>query len=168
VPIRLALLAVLVVTACFIDRPSQSFECATSTDCSDGRVCRSGYCVVPMCPSDCTSCDEGQRTCLVECTSGDNCGSVSCPTGWDCTISCIGDGACNDIDCDNGAKCNITCTGDNACDDIDCRDACSCDLQCIGTACNSWSCPIQGQTRCTSDGTVDSPCDSAPAGCAKC
>ena len=167
--VRAAVLFSFLLAACFVDRPSQSFECTTSATCTNGRVCKSGYCVEPMCPSDCTSCDEDKQTCIVECTSGDDCGNVNCPNGWTCNINCVGGGACNDINCASGSKCNITCTGDSACQDISCRDACSCDLQCVGDfACDTYSCPGNGANRCSVDGTTDTPCDSSPAGCTKC
>ncbi len=159
-----------VVAACLVDRPSTSFQCQTQADCGDGRVCTDGYCVVSSCPDDCTSCDEGAKTCQVNCTSADDCaGTIDCPSGWTCTISCIGGGACNDIRCGGGSRCDITCTGDNACDDITCDNACACDLTCVGDACNSWSCPSVGANECSTDGTVDTPCDSSRMGsCAKC
>ncbi|NVB80050.1 MAG: hypothetical protein HOV81_16775 [Kofleriaceae bacterium] len=160
-----------VIAACFVERPSAVFECNDQSDCSDGRTCTDGYCVVSNCPDDCTSCNEGAKTCLVTCTSADECfGTIDCPSGWTCTITCTGDGACRDVRCASGSKCDITCTGSNACDDIYCSNACGCDLTCIGTACSSWSCPTANNgNECTTDGTVDTPCDSSRTGsCTKC
>ena len=168
-----ALLCALAVAACFVDRPSQAFECATTADCESGRQCTSGYCVVPNCPADCTTCDEAARTCQVECTTADSCGNVTCPSGWDCTINCVGGNACLDIDCLTGSKCSITCTGTDACETVDCSSACKCDLVCASGACNTPDCPSVGnganQVRCTSDGTATGICDSTrdPGG-AKC
>ena len=160
-----------IIAACLVDRPSTSFECSTQADCTDGRSCTGGYCVVSECPSDCTSCDEAAMTCQVQCTGADDCnGTIDCPSGWTCTINCVGDGACNDIQCASGLKCVITCTGDNACEDVDCSDACACDLACIGAACGSMSCPAVGA------GSVHDRRDDRhalrfephAAGCAKC
>ena len=65
--------------------------CSIDDDCSgysEFRKCTGGYCVVPQCPNDCTSCDEVARTCLVECKSEDDCdGAIDCPAGWNCTIT---------------------------------------------------------------------------------
>jgi hypothetical protein len=131
----------LAVAACFVSRRSEEFVCETDTDCSDNRRCSSGYCVEPQCPSGCDGCDEVAKSCTMNCTGDDECGSVNCPNGWTCIINCTGSGACNDVSCSNGAKCTINCTGDNACDDVNCRDACKCDLVCTGAACDAINCP---------------------------
>lgn len=171
-----AVLSTALIAACFVDRPSNGYECTTTADCADfddNRQCSGGYCVVPNCPSDCTSCDEGARTCAIDCTSADDCGSVTCPGGWDCTINCVGDGACNNVTCTAGASCEITCTGSGACNNIDCDAACKCDLECAAGACDTPVCPSVGnganRVYCTSDGTDGANCDSAhAAGCTKC
>jgi hypothetical protein len=171
-----AVMSATLIAACFVDRPSHTFECQTTADCArfdDNRQCRGGYCIVPNCPADCTECDEDARTCLVECSTGDSCGNVTCPSGWDCTINCIGTNACNDVDCLAGSKCTVTCAGSGACDAVDCRAACRCDLTCAAGACDTPVCPTVGmganQVRCTSDGTSAGTCDSSRAsGCTKC
>lgn len=163
------LLLGLTITACLVNRISDTFACSTDTDCVDGRVCRSNYCVEPTCPDDCDGCDEVAKMCTMNCSSDDDCGAVLCPNGWTCTINCIGDGACDDVDCASGSECIINCTGTNACNDITCNAACSCDLTCASGACDTISCPTaQGGTKCTTDGSVGSPCLSTPSGCAKC
>lgn len=165
----------LLCAACFVERPSQSFECSDNADCSgfaENRQCRSGYCVVPNCPSDCTSCDEEAQTCLVECSSSASCGNVICPSGWDCTINCIGGNACNDVDCFSGSRCAITCSGTDACRTVDCSSACKCDLACAAGACDTPDCPTVGngtnQVQCTADGSPTGTCDSSPPGCTSC
>lgn len=171
-----ALLGAALLAACFVDRPSDSFKCSTNTDCAgydDNRLCKSGFCVVPNCPSDCTDCDEELKTCTADCTSSESCGSVTCPSGWTCTITCTGGNACSNIDCLSGSKCTIACNGTDACETVDCSASCSCDLDCaIGDACNTPDCPVVGnganQVQCTSDGTSTGACDSSPSGCAKC
>jgi hypothetical protein len=172
-----ALIGVALAAACFVERPSDSFKCETTADCvgyDDGRQCKSGFCVVPNCPTDCTECDEELKTCTAECTSADSCGAVNCPTGWTCTINCTGGNACSNINCVVGSNCTINCIGTDACETVDCSAACECDLNCvIGDACNMPQCPIVGnggnQVNCTSDGTAAGACDSAhAAGCAKC
>ncbi|HUS29552.1 MAG TPA: hypothetical protein VMZ53_13660 [Kofleriaceae bacterium] len=162
-------LVALSIAACFVHRPSDELVCSSDADCMDGRKCTSGYCVVPQCPSDCDGCDEAGKSCTMNCSSNDDCNSVNCPSGWTCIINCIGDGACDDVSCSSGSHCTITCTGDGACNDISCRDACECDLLCSGTACDAISCPqTSGGIKCTTDGTIGSPCLSTAAGCTKC
>lgn len=169
-------MSVALVAACFVDRPSQSFECKTNADCAsytDGRLCLGGYCVVSGCPRDCTECNEVARTCTAECTSADSCNNVTCPSGWECTIHCTGGNACADITCENDAKCSITCSGTDACENVSCGSACACDLDCAAGACNTPVCPTSGngtnQVPCTTDGTDGANCDSGhAAGCATC
>ena len=169
--------AAVAIAACFVDRPSESLECSTTDDCAalaDNRQCQSGYCVVPNCPDDCTSCDENARTCNVDCTTDERCAdTITCPSGWTCTITCTGDNACDDVQCNSGSRCDIACSGTGACEQIDCDNACQCDLACAAGACNGFSCPTRGnganQVTCTEDGTTATPCDSArAASCAGC
>jgi hypothetical protein len=179
--VRVATLATIlissVIVACFVDRPTEELSCSNNSQCAgfgEFRVCGSGYCVVPNCPADCTSCDEAAMTCQVDCTTAQGCSrEITCPAGWSCTINCVGDGACSDIECQAGAKCVIACTGDNACGDVRCSSACQCDLDCVGAACDSKSCPTIGnggnQVRCTSDGTATGECDSTvDSRCTRC
>ncbi|HTL32903.1 MAG TPA: hypothetical protein VL326_07255 [Kofleriaceae bacterium] len=162
-------LVALTIAACLVHRPSDEFTCSTDTDCKDGRTCQSNYCALPNCPADCDSCNESAKTCTMNCSTDDNCGSVRCPDGWTCTINCMGDGACDDVTCDSDSQCNITCSGTNACNDIQCHDSCKCDLTCASGACDTISCPTgMAASRCTTDGTAGSPCLSTPAGCTKC
>jgi hypothetical protein len=165
------------IAACFIERPSENLDCSVTADCESlgaDRRCVDGFCVVPNCPADCSSCNETMRTCLVECSDADDCDtSISCPSGWTCTINCNGDSACNDIVCNSGARCTITCNGAGSCGDVNCDSACQCDVTCAAGACDSTSCPTRGnganQVHCTEDGTVSTPCDSArAASCASC
>lgn len=170
-------LAASFIVACFVDRPTDELACSVDADCSGGsefRKCSAGYCVVPQCPSDCTSCDEAARSCIIDCSSAGDCdGTIDCPAGWDCTINCIGDGACNDIVCASDSRCTIACSGFNACGDVQCSSACQCDVDCAVGACESMSCPAVGgggnQVRCTADGTVGAECDSTvDSRCASC
>lgn len=168
--------AAALIAACFVDRPSEAFQCTTTADCASlggNRQCMDNYCVVVNCPSDCSSCDIAAKTCTAECTTADRCGSVDCPAGWTCTINCTGSNACNNVTCPAGSTCAIACTGANACDNVSCEDACKCDLTCAAGACNTPTCPAVGnganRVECTSDGTATGNCDSAHApGCAKC
>ena len=162
--------------ACFVDRPSEAYACKTDADCvgfTDGRQCKSNYCVIPNCPADCSSCDEADKLCTADCTSADSCGSVTCPSGWTCTINCTGGNACSDITCLSGSKCDVVCSGTDACENVNCTAACKCDLTCGAGECGTPTCPQVGNgtnaVRCTTDGTNTGMCDSAhAAGCTKC
>jgi hypothetical protein len=165
------------VVACMIDRPSDSLTCSTTDECAgfDGnRVCMGGYCIEQNCPDDCTTCDEANRTCIVECNAPGECDDIiTCPSGWSCTVNCNGGGTCNDITCSSNSRCAINCNGPDACSDIDCDSACQCDLTCASGACGSFACPSRGnganQVQCTVDGTTATTCDSAhAASCAGC
>src|SRR5215510_13238400 len=103
-----AMMGAAVFAACFVDRPTEQFTCKTTADCSgfpENRQCVSGFCVVPNCPSDCTTCDEELKTCTADCSTGDTCGFVTCPSGWTCTINCNGDNACDNVTCQGGSTC---------------------------------------------------------------
>lgn len=158
----LGMLAALVVasTSCLVDRKTEEFACASTAECTDGRVCTGGFCIqggvlpdanpdTPGCPAPCDACDLALETCTVDCSAADNCDAVTCPAGFACDITCSGN-ACDDIDCTAAASCTIncdganacgnvtcgpgtcdvTCNGNQACDVVDCRDACECDVDC--------------------------------------
>jgi len=173
-----ALMAAASIAACFVDRPSQAFECDTDEACAgfpDNRVCSSGYCVIAQCPALCPQCDEGTKSCPIDCTTTDDCGTVTCPAGWSCSINCVGPNACGNIICQPGSKCAVACSGLDACETLDCDTACQCDLTCdqAGGACNPPSCPVVGnganQMECTVGGIAGANCQSTrAAGCTKC
>jgi len=182
-------LAMMTVPAasCLVSNRAPDFECSTTTDCTDGRICTSGYCVVGEeqedCPSPCTSCDLGTMDCTVDCSEG-SCGDLTCPTGFDCTVNCDA-GSCGDIDCGGAesctvncegggacgnvtcgaGECDIDCQGGSACGDVSCADSCQCDVTCANaTSCGTVSCP----TSDTGDPCTDADgCDSGPTGCEK-
>src|SRR5689334_7592437 len=112
-----ALMGAALFVACFVDRPTETYACSNDTDCasfSDGRVCRSNFCVLSSCPEDCPACDPQQHTCPIDCTSSSSCGAVTCPAGWTCTINCTGGNACSNIVCEANSKCSIKCSGSAA------------------------------------------------------
>lgn len=172
----------MAMTSCAVNRRSDALACTTSADCHDNRTCDRGYCVerVGDCPSPCTSCDPGNKTCKIECSAGKPCGDVQCPSGYDCTIDCNSANACGSIDCVPGTKCDISCAGARscgpincgpteckvdcsglaACPSIDCAAACSCDVDCNNaTACPSMSCP-QSLDYCAKTTAAGQVCDS--------
>jgi hypothetical protein len=182
-------LAAAAVASCFVGRKSSDFECADSSECTDGRTCDRGYCVVPTCPEECNAgCDLIAKTCQIACTLSGACGSFSCPTGFACTIQCSApnacgriaceagvtsckitcstSNACGDIDCEAGVDCDVGCSTNNACGEIDCGAACKCNVKCLAGACDGMTCPSAGSAACANASTGE--CSSAMAGCATC
>ncbi|HEY0190491.1 MAG TPA: hypothetical protein VGC42_05170 [Kofleriaceae bacterium] len=165
---RLALAIALLAAACSVDRRSSALACDHSSDCADGRHCDHGYCVDPRddgtsngCPSPCTSCDTGKRTCEIDCGGSHACGDLTCPTGYSCTIRCTDNQACGKIDCGIGGSCDVTCAVGGACGDIDCEDTCSCDVHCLaGGACSDMACPGR-LVSCTRGEQAGAACDSS-------
>jgi hypothetical protein len=181
----------VLVASCLVDRRTNDFECEVTAECTGGRVCDGGFCVLaeePACSEDCNGgCDPINMTCTIICSAPGQCGSVECPFGFECTINCNSPSACGSIDCDRGDSCVITCSasgacssidcGDGRCDvtcanngcgSIDCSDSCACDVACTGPAC-AMTCPSGDLAECTLDGTDDTECSSTTqAGCSTC
>ncbi len=174
----------LAVWACTVDTKTDKLACKTSADCSGGRSCQAGYCVLggpidaatdgtsidaPVCPPACASCDFPTGTCNI--TGAGSGMAITCPTGWRCAITCTDTAACGDITCGPGA-CNVTCTGSGACGAVACGTSCKCDVACnpLLGACGTMTCPVKpGNKYCTTTMIPGSPCDSsAYAQCRSC
>jgi len=181
------LVFVALATGCAINERSGDYTCAVQADCSSGRTCSGGLCVVTGngsgsnnngCPAACTTCDVNAKTCAID--GGNN---VTCPTGWACNVSCSRQGSCDKLDCGGATSCTVSCSGVESCKDVqcgagqckvtcsgqascaalDCRDSCACDVTCAQNACNSKPlCPTP--TTCT----TPTGCSSAPATCGGC
>jgi hypothetical protein len=165
------MLAVVAVSSCSINHRSGEYECSNNADCSDGRSCNGGLCVfagidapspgdggmkldAEVCPSQCSSCNPGTRTCTIDCAAGSICSGVvvTCPAGWNCdvrcnttnscrsgvncptgaftcNVQCSGNSACRGVMC-GAAKCNVMCTGQNSCRGVNCGASCACDVTC--------------------------------------
>ena len=158
-----ALLAVVVAFAagCSIDHRSDTYACTTSADCSDGRRCDNGYCIVTgsldapradakkptgdasNCPPGCTTCNLAQKTCTIDCQLTSCTNEVTCPPGYKCEIECNVDNACrNGVDCTAAASCSVDCTGKGSCEGVECGPGpcdvgCSGPSSCRGVACNN-------------------------------
>jgi hypothetical protein len=178
----LAALAALAILSCSVRRLSESYRCDNNGDCSDGRTCERGFCVERDCPSECSSCNNGGGTCVINCNANRPCGDIQCPPGIECIIRCNNAGACGDVDCTLAEGCEIDCSGPAACGPIhcgkqdcdiecsgiaacpaiDCVDACACDVDCNNpAACPVVSCPEAGGTLCTDQQEPGAACDSS-------
>lgn len=149
----------LAAGGCSVRRRSGDFACQTQADCSTGRLCVDGFCVVSAvdsgvqgdarpagdaaaCPSQCTSCDAGQQSCTIDCALNGGClQAIVCPTGWSCTVLCSMTDSCRGgIDCLGGTACTIRCSGAQSCQDIRCGLG-PCDVDCSGTgSCRAIDC----------------------------
>jgi hypothetical protein len=140
-----------IVTSCSINHRSDQFACTKPSDCSDGRECINGECVVPggvidaamtidvkvvdanQCPDGCTSCDLGHMVCTIDCATGGNCDRpVTCPAGWNCVIKCTVNDECRSgIDCSAAKSCSLTCSGSRSCESVTCGMG-KCSATCTG------------------------------------
>lgn len=170
-------------SSCLVDRRTRDLACDDQNDCTDDRICDSGFCVLPTCPSQCDFCDLEQEMCTINCDDPNECGNVTCPAGFECNINCRASNACDNVDCSAARDCDIECDGSSACGNIDCgtgrcdvfcdgssacgviecSQACDCDAQCNGD-CDGSSCPTptSGAGDCE-DGTGG--CDSNQPNC---
>lgn len=155
------------LAGCSVDRRSSGYRCDTPSDCSGGRVCQQGWCVVasapdagsgPPCPAACDSCVAG--TCVIECKNAQDCPDrIVCPAGLDCDVTCMGNQRCSQgVSCSASGDCTVVCDGVGACaGGVTCGSG-ECDVDCSGTG----SCG-QG-IDCSASCSCDTDCDDA-AGC---
>lgn len=154
-------------TSCSISHRSDQYACTTNQDCSDGRVCDNGFCIVAgtidaarvdgpksgtdanNCPAQCTTCNVQQKTCTINCQQTSCASTVTCPAGYKCEILCNTDNACrNGINCQQSASCSVECSGKQSCQNVQCGPgpcdvACSGPASCRGVSCsNSCACDI--------------------------
>lgn len=167
---KLFLIAIAALAlGCAVHRKTDGFECATTNDCNNGRVCMQGWCVGTNCPAVCTGmCDATTvpPTCIVDGSGG---ADITCPPGFQCMVTCDNPGACGDIRCASGEPCTISCTATSACGTISCSNACACDVTCASGDCGTNQCPQRTGKHCTLDGTTSTTCSStAQSGCNIC
>ena len=176
---KTALLVLAVVLAgCSINHRSGDFACVKNSDCSTGRVCDNGFCIVSGsidaprndapkgsggdaqgCPTGCTSCNMSQKTCTIDCSlPGSNCNNqVTCPTGYKCDVQCKTDSSCRSgVNCDGASQCTVECGGRNSCRNVQCGPA-RCDIMCSGQS----SC--QDTIRCNNSCACDVTCTGVGA-----
>ena len=143
----------LATTGCEVNHKSDQYACTTNADCSAGRTCNEGSCIVvgsidasggtadaPRpdsgnnngCPAQCTSCNTAQKTCTVNCTQTNCKQALACPAGYNCTFLCNGDDTCRQgINCLNASACTIECSGKSSCEQVRCGPG-PCDVSCSG------------------------------------
>lgn len=138
-------IAAAIDTGCSVAHRSDNFACESQADCSNGRMCSDGLCIVGFgnngpndapnadCPAQCTSCDRAEQSCVVDCDSAPELcqRAITCPAGWSCDIRCTGNDSCSAVDCNAAAACEITCDGNDSCSQIACGTA-RCDITCNG------------------------------------
>jgi len=180
---RLAILCVAAIGAasCSIHHRSGELACQSQADCSAGRSCLDGVCVVtlidggisgsgdapggtappdapaipldavPTCPAQCTACDPGALTCTIDCQAD--------PAA--CTQK---------ITCPPGWNCDVECTTAQSCrNGVACEDATACKINCAGQqscaniACSGGACSVQctGRASCSGVTCGEGTCDVA-------
>ncbi|MBL0215175.1 MAG: hypothetical protein IPQ07_14965 [Myxococcales bacterium] len=166
-------LTAITASSCSINHRTGEFECTKQADCSGGRTCTGGYCVLPggtvdapkgdgpttdgqidgnnnVCPQQCTTCDFGSHTCKIDCAVTSCNAQVVCPVGWNCDVACSVTNSCrNGVTCNGPNACTITCSGANSCRTLECGTGkcdvvCSGSMSCRGVACgNSCGCDVK-------------------------
>lgn len=154
--LSMLVLAALTAGSCSIEHRTTEFECDKQADCTGGRTCTGGYCVLPggsvdapkgdapktdgplpdsnpnVCPAQCTSCVSGTNTCKIDCAVTSCNGAVICPPGMNCEVACTVANSCrNGVQCDATHNCNITCSGSGSCRSLECGSG-KCDVKCTG------------------------------------
>ena len=156
------------VAGCSVSHRSGDFTCERQTDCSNGRSCVDGFCVLPedagldgarvdaaVCPSVCTSCALDQKLCTIDCALNGGCKQlVTCPLGFACNVLCSEDNACSSgLNCTGGTSCKVTCSGTQSCRNLSCGLG-PCNVSCTGNA----SC---GEIACGNSCSCDVSCSAS-------
>lgn len=196
-------------SSCSITHKSGDFACTKTSDCNSGRDCVDGFCVVSGteidspaasdghgsgsgsgsgsngCPAQCTSCNVGAKTCVIDCMDTDCSNAIACPAGYSCdvkcdtdnscrngvqcagttscTVECSGKNACQNVQCGTG-KCDVECSGTQSCKNVTCGSSCACDVKCTGT-----SACLAGGITCTAPACrIGVGCSSLPTTCHSC
>lgn len=168
--------------SCLVDNKTGDFECASQADCSDGRRCEGGYCILDddlppdgpdepdgmPCPAPCTTCSFTEMTCDIDCDSSQDCDDVVCPAGFACDVDCTVPNACDNVDCSQATSCDIRCTGSSACADVTCGPG-TCTVVCSGnSACDVVDCAASCACDVDCDGGLDCDLASCPTTGADC
>jgi hypothetical protein len=182
-------LAAAALAACNIDTRSEAYACTGTGDCSDGRTCENGWCVVPggggdagsridgggnpadaagptidaaYCPPECDSC--AGTVCTIRCQSGNSCGGqVHCPAGYSCVVECSGQGSCGGgVDCSEATECDVQCTKGSSCAGVITCGEGPCDVLCSGNFSCAGGIDCSASCACETDCSGANACDLAP------
>lgn len=181
---RWLVLAVL-LAGCQIDARSDDYRCGGPEDCTDGRMCIEGWCVLGAdpdagidgngggdageCPAVCTECVNG--TCIVRCEATLSCSSqIMCPPGMPCQVICSGDRSCTGgVSCGDATSCDITCSFLRACGGLITCGAGPCTVACTGDRSCNGAFDVGGVVAgidCTQSCACDVTC-SGPMSCSE-
>lgn len=144
-----AFLVALIAAGCgSFPHPSEDYECERDRDCPQGRICRSGWCVLGGRPCDALSCDD-LEDCTVDSCSGGDCvnepmedgtpcgGAGTCVTAATCSAGeCLGSPEPEGQPCDDGFFCTDgeECDGSGGC--VGVSRFCASESQCTVGSCN--------------------------------
>lgn len=198
---RAALVAALVAAtglwlhACGIESRSEAYLCQGPSDCSDGRICKGGWCVVggsidagapdaslvvipdaappepdaaPICPAVCSRCEDG--VCFIDCLGDTSCISrVTCPAGLACAVECGGVLSCQSgVSCGGATECEVSCSGQQSCfGGVECGAA-ACAVECGARDSCAFGIDCSDSCACETDCSGPDSCDiqpECPAGC---
>lgn len=187
--LALGALAAVLIT-CGFDTRSDDLVCDIQADCTDGRICEDGLCVLttridagPMadadpnapdaapavdapvvsCPPECTRCEA--TTCVIECVQADSCSDqIVCPAGLDCRVVCSGSASCNGgIDCTMADSCDLICSTIGSCAGALLCGTGPCDAVCSGTGTCDNGIECSASCACDTDCSGNGSCDTAPS-----
>ncbi len=136
---------VFVAGSCLVDRRTNELSCNDNTDCPDGRICDTGFCITGSVPvdlpppvtcadSDCASMGGScnGETCTFSCSAATCPGIVTCPDGVACQVTCSGAGACSTgVACAGSLACTINCDAGACQAPLDCGGG-DCTVNCTG------------------------------------
>jgi hypothetical protein len=144
-----AILIALVAAGCgSFPHPSEDYECERDRDCADGRICRSGWCVLGGRPCDVLECDDFED-CTVDSCAGGECVNEPMEDGTPCggAGTCVEEATCSAGEClgapepqgqpcDDGFFCTEfeVCDGAGAC--VGTERPCGSDATCSVGSCN--------------------------------
>ena len=178
----LAIALAVALAGCSVNHRTGDISCDAEQRCANGRTCVDGFCVVAadsgvvdalprpgdaaVCPSQCTSCDLAQRSCVIDCANnGGACNqAVTCPAGWSCNVLCSLPNQCNSgVFCGNATSCTIGCGARQTCKTVACGSG-ACNCSCSGnSSCSSVGC---GLGACGDNCTGNGACSSVTCGLA--
>ncbi len=164
---RAAIVAALVAAvglwlhACGIESRSGDYQCQGPADCSDGRRCVDGWCVVGG-PPDAGAADASPPAVVADAAPPDPDAAADaapiCPAACSrcedgvCFIDCLDDLSCIErVTCPAGLACAVECRGLRSCQSgVSCGAAAACEVSCSGrqscfggVACGQAACAVE-------------------------